>query len=310
MLRKSWTLSILVSFLVLTLGLLSVEQTNKVETPVDPNPVAPSAAGNAAPSAITIVVGGTGGPPSTLGGFAMTPVPFFSSPPTAPACTGILPGTPIPTPAAGSNIVVSPWTYKACIGSGWATWSHGYQGDVYYTGGSRSQSIKLPAGTRAFYFYVEPNPLDDLYEFQVKADGVLSPIFEAHGSSGAKYVGVYNTAGTINSIEIACEVDFASGEYGWSGGGTCTGTIIGKVTDLKGTTPIARALVLAIKVPEKDKAGAVTADTGDYEIPDLLPGPYFVLCLKRGYSFAYAYPVEVKCDVPTKVSFKLEPVVE
>ena len=91
-------------------------------------------------------------PPPTLGGLPMTPVPD----PGAPACTGILPPGPIPTP--GGDITVSPWSSQRCIGSGWATWSHGYVGDVYYSDGATSQTITLPPGTGAFYFYVEPDP--------------------------------------------------------------------------------------------------------------------------------------------------------
>jgi hypothetical protein len=181
---------------------------------------------------------------------------------------------------------------------------------VYFTGGQTSQSIKLPDGTKAFYLYVEPNPFET-HEFQVVADGVPSPTFKADGRSGAKYVGVYNKEGTISSITIKClsGVDFASGEYGWSGGGgVCPGAIAGVVTGPDG--PL-RALILAIKLPEKDRAGAVSAaDTGTYEILDLPPSVYLVLCLKQGYGSGVAYPVEVKCDEVTKVPFKLGPAVE
>jgi hypothetical protein len=182
---------------------------------------------------------------------------------------------------------------------------------VYFTGGPTSQSIKLPDGTKAFYFYVEPDPFA-MHKFEVVAEpGPVSATLEAHGSSGAKYVGVYNKEGTISRIKITCVsgAAFASGEYGWSGGGgVCPGAIAGVVTGPDG--PL-RALVLAIKLPEKDKAGAVSAaDTGTYEILDLPPSAYLVLCLKQGYGSGVAYPVEVKCDEVTKVPFKLGPAVE
>lgn len=305
MLRKSWSLSILVSLLVLTFGLLAMAQTNTGGPAAVPQEIAPSPQGNVAPASIVFDLSpGTGAPPATLGGFTMTPVPF----PGAPACTGIDP--PLPTPGGG-GIGVSPVDSSGhrCIGSGWASWSHGYSGDVYYTGGATSQSVTPPAGTTAVYFYVEPNPFE-VHNFEVVADGVSSGIFSADGSGGATYVGVYNTSGTVNNITINCDVDFASGEYGWSGGGGCTGAIGGKVIDARTLKPLPRAFVLAIKLPDKEKAFAVTDGNGVYKITDLMPATYFVLCFKKGYNFAFAFPVKVECDKTTVVDFKLAPALE
>jgi hypothetical protein len=39
---------------------------------------------------------------------------------------------------------------KAAIGSGWATWSHGYTGAVYWAAGL-SQTVTLPPGAQCFY---------------------------------------------------------------------------------------------------------------------------------------------------------------
>lgn len=159
---------------------------------------------------------GPGSPPATLGGYTMTPVPF----PGAPGCTGEL--SPITTP--GGPLDISPTDGSSrCIGSGWSTWSHGYVGDVYYTGGPTSQTLTMPAGTVAFYFYVEPNPFA-VHDFEVVADGVSSGVFPADGSGGAVYVGVYDdSGGTISSITVRCVtgVDFATGEYGWAGRQGC-----------------------------------------------------------------------------------------
>ncbi len=44
------------------------------------------------------------------------------------------------------------------IGFGWATWSHGYTGNVYYTNGQTTIGGNLSAGVKAFYLYAEPNP--------------------------------------------------------------------------------------------------------------------------------------------------------
>jgi len=153
---------------------------------------------------------GTGPPPEALGGHTMTPVPY----PGAPDCTGIDP--PLPTPGGG-GIDISPVEtgMHRCIGSGWATWSHGYTGDVYVTRGG-PQTIRPPEGTSAIYFYVEPGPFSE-ETFEVVADGVSSGTFSAHGHSGATYVGIYVPGGgSINTIEISSSWDFASGEFGWA----------------------------------------------------------------------------------------------
>ena len=100
------------------------------------------------------------------------------------------------------------------------SWSHGYVGDVYYTGGALSQTFTLPPSTSAFYLYVEPNPFSE-HTFEVVAEpgGFSSGEFTANGSAGAAYCGVYDsTGGAISSVTITCttSVDFATGEFGWS----------------------------------------------------------------------------------------------
>ena len=182
------------------------------------NPATSGASGsNAGPSAggsraiMFDLSPGIAAPPATLGGFPMTPVPS----PGAPACTGLL--APLPTPGGPLGVAPSD-TFSRCIGAGWGTWSHGYVGDVYYTGGAPSQTLTLPPGTVAFYFYVEPNPFA-IHDFEVFADGVSSGLFTADGSSGATYVGAYDDAGgSISSITVRSisGVDFATGEYGIS----------------------------------------------------------------------------------------------
>ncbi len=156
---------------------------------------------------------GTAAPPATLGGYSMTPVPY----PGAPACTGDT--NPIATP--GGDLDISPVDTgfaPRCIGSGWGTWSHGYVGDIFYTGGPMSQTLTLPAGTSAFYMYVEPNPFS-LQTFEVVANpgGLSSGSFSAEGYMGAAYVGVYDSSGgAISSLTVTGSSDFATGEFGWS----------------------------------------------------------------------------------------------
>jgi hypothetical protein len=128
---------------------------------------------------------------------------------------------PIPV-SGGGSIGISPvdTSMSRCIGAGWASWSHGYTGDVYYNGGGTSQTLTLPAGTGAVYFYVEPNPMS-LQQFEAVAQpgGVSTGLFEVDGNGGARYVGFYTTGGdTIQSITITANSDFAVGEFGWAGG--------------------------------------------------------------------------------------------
>jgi hypothetical protein len=151
---------------------------------------------------------GTGAPPGVLCGEAMTPIPAG-----APACTGVVPpslGTP------SGPLGISPWSSSRCLGTGWASWSHGYTGDVYYTDGALSQTITCPPGTTRLRFYVEPNPFT-VQSFEVIADGVSSGVFSASGDAGATYVGICDDGG-ISNVTISCTTDFASGEFAWSGG--------------------------------------------------------------------------------------------
>jgi len=166
---------------------------------------------------------GTEAPPTTLGGYSMTPIPY----PMAPDCSGYPPPLPVPDNPEGVDVSPIDLITWRCIGSGWGTWSHGYTGDVYFTGlYSSSQTITLPPNTGAFYFYVEPNPFAwHNFNVTVYPGAVSSGPFAVLGASGATYVGVYMTSssnpcfGGIERIEIYSDTDdfgFASGEFGWA----------------------------------------------------------------------------------------------
>jgi len=60
-----------------------------------------------------------------------------------------------------------------------------------------------------------------------------------------------------------------------------TGSINGNVSDTVGS-PVKFALVIAINADTKDKYKTFTDTSGDYKI-ELLPGVYWVICIKRGY---------------------------
>jgi hypothetical protein len=80
------------------------------------------------------------------------------------------------------------------VGSGWATWSHGYSGAVYQlfeqgVSGVTGITMTLPPNTLAFYAYIQPN-LKDVYQFTINS-GTASAILEIDGNGGAKYVGFW-----------------------------------------------------------------------------------------------------------------------
>ncbi len=152
---------------------------------------------------------GTAAPPATLGGYTMTP--FADDP--RPLLNNV---SSVPAPTGGS-VGFSPDLQHHKIGSIWSTWSHGYTGDVYSTGGT-SITMTMPANTVAFYFYAEPN-LFGVFNITATSDsGTTSGAVPVEGNSGAKYFGFYATGGdTIVSITVTAVAGasgFAVGEFG------------------------------------------------------------------------------------------------
>jgi hypothetical protein len=152
---------------------------------------------------------GTGPPPATLGPYTMTafgPDPQLVN--QGPVVTSV-------NDPAGT-VSFSPPLNHSTVGNGWATWSHGYTGDVYWTTGS-TITMTLPAGTRAFYFYAEPNTFDFFEVTATAQDGTTSGPIQVQGNSGATYFGFYST-GTpnIESITVTTTdtTGFAVGEFG------------------------------------------------------------------------------------------------
>jgi subtilase family serine protease len=176
----------------------------------------PKAAGleadiNAANSLIAFTdAPGTNSPPGHLGTFKMK---AFGAPCTAGTNYGVI-------SAPTGTISLSPQSECEQVGSGWATWSNGYSGDVYWQnaneGGSTTLTLTLPTGTRAFYFYAEPNEFET-FDLQATAqNGTTSGPLQVYGDSGAQYYGFYaNGKGeNIRKITISCNDDFAVGEFG------------------------------------------------------------------------------------------------
>jgi hypothetical protein len=135
---------------------------------------------------------GTNAPPSTLGPYTMTA--FGPDPqPTGTTVTGV-------TDPAGTLTFSQPLVHST-VGNGWATWSHGYTGDVYSNFDGSPITITLPSGTRAFYLYAEPNTFNVFDVTATADDGTTSGPVQVQGNSGAKYFGFYAT-GTPNIATI------------------------------------------------------------------------------------------------------------
>ena len=175
---------------------------------------------------------GTAAPPATLGGYTMSPFALDSRP-----LTDIFDLQPVFTdvPAPGGRTLQfdrSMGHYR--IGNGWGTWSHGYTRDVYTNAafaaspGRDQVMMTLPANTKAFYFYVEPN-LQATYNVTATAnDGTTSGPIATSGLSGAKYFGFYSEGGTTLStitVNVAAGAQgFAIGEFGIDNGDTTAPT--------------------------------------------------------------------------------------
>lgn len=151
---------------------------------------------------------GTAAPPSTLGGYTMT---AFGDDTRANG------SNVSDAPGPNGDISFDPSLNHRSIGSGWATWSHGYTGDVYVTGGT-SIEITMPANTLAFYFYAEPNVFSTFSMEATADDGTTSGPVSVNGFAGAKYFGFYADGGDkIVSITItapSAAAGFAIGEFG------------------------------------------------------------------------------------------------
>jgi len=154
---------------------------------------------------------GTAAPPAVISGVAMTAFPADARP-VFDVVTGV--ASPL-----GGTVGFTPSADHRMIGMGWATWSHGYTGDVYYSQGATSMVLSMPVGTGGFYFYVEPNPFA-LHSFTISSGGT-SGVFSIDGSSGARGFAFLDPLG-LGSITITSDVDFAFGEFGIAKGGEPT----------------------------------------------------------------------------------------
>ena len=169
---------------------------------------------------ITGVSLGTGAPPLTLGGWTMTAFPADTVNPVYQASNADV--TAVPGPGGGLTFSQA-LTHDIAgnVNTGWATWSHGYAGDVYDTIDSAdptSVTLGLPAATHAFYLYVEPAPYD-WYTITATAQDGTGFSQTVFGGGGATGFGFYGASGAdvLTSITISgLNTDFAIGEFGIS----------------------------------------------------------------------------------------------
>jgi len=111
------------------------------------------------------------------------------------------------------------------VGYGWATWGQGYTGTVYVSGG-QTVTLNLSDGTKAVYFYEEPNQFNNFYMTATDITGV-SVTTLINGYYGSAGVGFYvDGLGSLKSISVTCTdpTGFAIGEFGINGG-TISGTV-------------------------------------------------------------------------------------
>ena len=150
---------------------------------------------------------GTCAGPDSIGGYAMTP---FGADGSDSPVSGV-------ESPSGDSIGFDQTLDHVTIGSGWATWSHGYLGDVYIVPGGVMITITLPAGTLAFSFFAEPDAFEVLDITAIAQDGTSSGGVPVDGSAGATFFGFYTTDPEVPleciSVGIDDEGGFAIGEF-------------------------------------------------------------------------------------------------
>jgi parallel beta-helix repeat protein len=138
-------------------------------------------------------------------------------------------------------------------------------------------------------------------EGNINADPLFVGFRDYHLQAGSPCIDAGTPSGAPpDDIEGNPRDEFPDmGAYEYQGVGT--GSINGTVTDMAGN-PIKFALVIAVLGETKVKA--FTGSDGYYEIQDLEPGAYWVLCIKKSYKPGIR-KAEVVAGEETTVNFKL-----
>lgn len=213
---------------------------------------------------------GTGAPPASVGTFAVTPFTSDARP-TWEAVTSV----PVPAMAtpSGSILFDTALTHLTIDPTSlWATWSHGYTGDVYWYDtfqvpqdgmsvqfiqadtGTFKLNLTLPTGTKAFYLYVEPGAFDT-FNFDVQGFGsnesqqnfMTQPIAGKNGAEGFAFFATDPTS-TVDSVaitahDVTLNDGFAIGEFGIDGTGEARVPDAGATVLLLGLPVIALAML-------------------------------------------------------------------
>lgn len=167
---------------------------------------------------------GTGSPPASLGGHSMVP---FSDP--RQLGDPVLDVAPPPGALVTGDLLFDNEVTHHRVGQGWDTWSHGYTGDVYsfdeILWNSSTLTLTLPADTKAFYLYAEPDFFGD-FTFEISSGGA-SEILDISGKGGAKGVGFYTDDPALESLtsvvitRLSPDIPgFAVGNFGINGTAT------------------------------------------------------------------------------------------
>jgi len=163
-------------------------------------------------------------PPSSVGGHGMIP---FDQAPQAAIADGS-PVSAIPGVPSGGTLGISPTAIKYTRGISWggSPWAGGYNGALYFSNYGATETLTLPAGTEAFYFYVESNYYSTSFTYYATTNSgaTSSPVSVAGGGGGHGFA-FYSTAGeSISSITITGDGlgngGFAVGQFGISGEST------------------------------------------------------------------------------------------
>jgi len=158
---------------------------------------------------------GTATPPSTVGTFTVTP--YDLDPQAAiPNMTNVsvIPGSPT-LPDTTTSFPVQ----KRTVGDGWKSWSHGYDGPVFFTVPMVPPLTLTIAPAKAFYVYVEPVAFGQPFAVTVATNsgGSSGPVF-VDAAGGASGFAFYTTAGeSITSVTIDADPNaqgFAFAELG------------------------------------------------------------------------------------------------
>jgi len=180
------------------------------------------AGGPAVHAEIRVDLFGTDPPPAATSDGRFTLIPFAPDPrPVFQDVDGI---PAAQTPYGGFVDFASPLNLNhRRIGEGWAGWSHGFDGDVYFSGLDAGEVvIDLPSDAGAFSFYIQPN-VQDVFTLRVEgrsASGeAIGRTVSVDGLSGAQGFGFWESSGgsldsvTITDLSGGASDGFAVGEF-------------------------------------------------------------------------------------------------